>query len=135
MYITKKALRLMYFVGRLEHTGPLFKDLTILKLYDKVYLENCKFVSKSLKYDLPFVLNNRFSISTFSHDHFTRASSLGYLKVPFHNTKAYGRYSIITNSVYIWNYIQSQNKEVLLHTLSYNKLKDTLTKYFIKKYI
>ena len=46
----------MYYAGRIEQTGPLFKELlTILKSYDKIYLENCKFVNKSLKNDLPSV--------------------------------------------------------------------------------
>ena len=124
----------MYFAGRIEHTGPLFKDLMILKLYDKISLENCKFVNKSLKNELPSVLNNRFTLSALSHDHFTRASTIGYLIVPSYSIKTYGRYSIITNSVYIWNHLQSQHKDLLLHTLTFNQLKDTLTKYFIKNY-
>ena len=64
----KKSLRLMFFQRRNSHTGPLFKMSKILKSFDKTALENCIFISKSLKGLLPSIFNNwfKFSFDTLS---------------------------------------------------------------------
>ena len=48
----KKTLRLMFFLRRLAHPNPLFKDFNILKFYDKIALENFIFIHKSFKHQL-----------------------------------------------------------------------------------
>ena len=50
----------MFFQGRNSHTGSLFKDSKILKSLDKAGLENCIFISKSLKVLLLPVFNSWF---------------------------------------------------------------------------
>ena len=59
-----------FFQSRNCHTGPLFKMSKILKSFDKTALENCIFISKSLKGLLPSIFNNwfKFSFETHSHD-------------------------------------------------------------------
>ena len=133
--LQKKALRIMYFQERNAHTGPLFKDLGILKLFDKVSLENCKLISKSLRKELPAVLNNCFTLSSNVHNHYTRLSNLGLLNVPSHNTKTYGRYSVSVNAIYIWNYLQNQFTDLIFSNLTTNKLKEILKNYFINRYL
>ena len=80
--------------SRNSHRGPLFKVSKILKSFDKTALENCIFISKSLKGLLPSIFNNWFKFSFESHSHDTRWSNLGYLKIPSYHTKTYGRYSM-----------------------------------------
>ena len=99
--LQKKSLRLMFFQSRNSHTGPLFKMSKILKSFDKTVLENCIFISKSLKALLPSTFNSWFKFSFETHSHDTRWSNLGYLKVPCYHTKTYGRYSMFVNSIYL----------------------------------
>ena len=94
----------MFFQSRNSHTGPLFKVSKILKSYDKTALENCIFISKSLKGLLITGavidnFNNWFKFSFESHSHDTRWSNFGYLKIPSYRTKTYGRYSMFINAV------------------------------------
>ena len=124
----------MYFLKRNAHTGPLFKDSGILKLFDKTSLENCKLISKSLKKELPAVLNNLFTLTSNVHNHRTRLSNLGILNVPAHNTKTYGRYSVSVNAIYIWNHLQHQFNDFIFSNLTTNKLKEILKNYFINNY-
>ena len=51
--LQKKSLRIIYFLNHNAHTSPLFRDLNILKLSDKIALENCLFISKYFKKRLP----------------------------------------------------------------------------------
>ena len=71
IYYRKKSLRIMFFQSRDSHTGPLFKVSKILKSFDKTALENCIFISKSLKGLLPSIFNNWFKFSFGSHCHDT----------------------------------------------------------------
>ena len=45
--LQKKSLRIIYFLNHNAHTSPLFRDLNILKLPDKIALENCLFINIS----------------------------------------------------------------------------------------
>ena len=69
----------------------------ILKSFDKTALENCIFISKSIKGLLPTIFNNWFKFSFETHSHDTRWSNLGYLEIPSYHTKTYGRYSMFVN--------------------------------------
>ena len=80
--LQKKSLIIMFFQSRNSHTGPLSKVSKILKSFDKTALENCIFISKSLKGLLPSIFNNCFKFSFESHSHDKRWLNLGYLKIP-----------------------------------------------------
>ena len=111
----KKSLRIMFFQSRNSHTGHLCKVSKILKSFDKTVLENCIFISKSLKGSLPSIFNNWSNFFFESHSHDTRWSNLGYLKIPLHHTKTYGRYSMFVNSIYGWNHLQRCHQNVIFH--------------------
>ena len=132
--LQKKSLRIMFFRSRNSHTGPLFKVSKILKSFDKTALENCIFISKSLKGLLPSIFNKWFKFSFESHSHDTRWSNLGYLKIPSYHTKTYGRYSMFVNSIYVWNHLQSCHQNVIFHQLRANKLKEILIPFFLNRY-
>ena len=48
-FTQKKKQFTLFFLNRNAHTSPLFKNSEILKFSDKVALENCIFISKSLE--------------------------------------------------------------------------------------
>ena len=62
----------MFFQNRNRHTDPLFKVSKIRKSFAKTALDNCIFISKSLKALLPSIFNNWFKFSFGSHSHDTR---------------------------------------------------------------
>ena len=43
----------MFFLRRQAHTNPFLKDFNILEFHDKIALENCIFIHKSFKQQLP----------------------------------------------------------------------------------
>ena len=53
---------------------------------------------------LPTPSKNWFTLSTDSHTRSTRWSNLGYLKIPAHETKIYGRQSVNVRAIFICNY-------------------------------
>ena len=132
--LQKKAIRIINFEKRNAHTNPLFKKSKILKLLDKVMIENCIFINKSLKNLLPTIFQNWFSFSSDIHSYSTSSSSLGLLHIPSFNTNKYGRHSIITSAIYSWNHIQKQIKDLSLYTYKPNKLKALLSSYFLDLY-
>ena len=119
--LQKKSLRIMFFRSRNSHTGPLFEVSKILKSFDKTALENCIFISKTLKGLLPSIFNNWFKFSFESHSHDTRWSNFAYLKVPsYHTNGTHGRYSVFVNSIYVWNHLKSCHQNVIFHQLLFS---------------
>ena len=72
LHLLQKSLRITFFQSRNSHTYPLFKVSKILKAFDKIALENCIFISKSLKGLLLCIFNNWFKFPFESHPHVTR---------------------------------------------------------------
>ena len=133
IYLTKKALRLMFFLGRDAHTNPPFMDYNILRFHDKIALENSILIYKSFKHELPQPFNSRFGLSSNFHTHNTRWSNLGCLNAPSHKTKLYGRNSVCISVVFTCNYLQNLHKNILFHKLTTNSLKKLLTLHFFQK--
>ena len=132
--LQKKSLRIMFFQSRNSHTCPLFKISKILKFFDKTALDNCTFISKSWKELLPSIINNWFKFSFESHSNDTRWSNLGFLKIPSYYTKAYGRYSLFVNSIYVWNHLQSCHQNIIFHQLRANELIEILITFFLNRH-
>ena len=53
--LQKRALRIMNFKDQLFHSCPLFSSNNIVKLCDKITLENILFVSKSVNRQVPSI--------------------------------------------------------------------------------
>ena len=124
----------MSFECRNVHSNPLFFRHEIIKLPDKILMENCLFISKSVNFNLPSIFNHWFTFSSDSHNYETSSSSKGLLKVKTVNTKKYGREAMINNAISSWNNIQKIISSHVLCDLSYSKLKSLLAKYFLKTY-
>ena len=104
MVLQKKSLKIMHFLKRNAHTSNLFKNLNILKLPDKVSLENCILICKYFNQSLPKSFKNWFTPATDSHTHNTRWSNSCCLKIPSHKTKIYGRLDLkawLKNSIFL----------------------------------
>ena len=70
------------FLNLNAYTSPLFRDLNILKLSDKIALENCLFINKYFNKCLPTIFKNWFTLSSDFHTYNTRWSNLGCIVVP-----------------------------------------------------
>ena len=103
--LQKKALRIMSCKCRNAHSNPLLFRHEI-KLPDKIIMENCLFISKSIIFNLPPIFNHWFTFSSDSHNYETSSSSKGLLKVKTVNTKKYGREAMTNNAASSWNNIQ-----------------------------
>ena len=78
----------------------------MIKICNKIIMENCLFISKSINFNLPPIFNHWFTFSLDSHKYETSRSSRGLLKVKTVNTKKYGREAMTNNAVSSWNNIQ-----------------------------
>ena len=58
--LQKKALRIMNFQSRNSYSSPLFRSKHILKLKDKILIENILFINKFLK-NLPPIFKSWFT--------------------------------------------------------------------------
>ena len=54
----KQALRIINFKGRNAHSSPLFYHSKIIKISDKVKIENCLFIKKYTNTKLASVFTN-----------------------------------------------------------------------------
>ena len=73
----KNALRTIHPEGKYDHTSSLFSESKIIKLPDKIFIENCLFVSISLNNQLPEIFNNWFIFSSGTHRYETSCSEKG----------------------------------------------------------
>ena len=132
--LQKKAIRIINFQPRNSHTSHLFKQSSILKFQDKIFLENNLFISKSLSKLSPSVFNTWFSFSSDQLNYETSNSTQGNLTKLFYKTNKYGKYSITVSAVESWNRIQKQVKNILLKDLPANKTKTVVSSFYFKSY-
>ena len=108
--IQKKAARIIKdknnFIGDSyvkEHSGPLFKDLELLTVFDVFKCETLKFVYQSLKKSNPPQFHNFYSYSITTHD--TAAMRNRDLRTPTVRTTTYGLKSLKYVGALLWNSI------------------------------
>ena len=111
--LQKKALRIISFGCRNAYSNPLFYRHEIVKLHDKIIIENCLFIIESINFDVPSIFNNWFTFSSDSYRYETSCSLKEFSKVNNVNTKKYGSEALINSAISSWNDIQkhfSSNK-------------------------
>ena len=104
--LQKKVVRIISFECRNAHSYPLFDRHEIVKLHDKVIVENYLFIIKPINFDLPSIFNNWFTFSSDPHRYETSCSSKWFLKVNTANTKKYGTEALINSAISSWNDVQ-----------------------------
>ena len=77
--LQKKALRIINFKERNARSSPLFHYSKIIKIADKVNIENCLFINKYTNNKLPSIFTNWFTFSSTSHNYQTPFASKGNL--------------------------------------------------------
>ena len=126
--LQKKALRLINFRPRNFHTSSLYMRLNIIKLPNKIFLENCLLINKAINNFSPFLFDDWFTFASEVHRIETSSSTKGLLKIPIVNAKSYGKFSVKTSSVTSWNEIQKQTKHKSLSTFRPRQRKTSITK-------
>ena len=122
----------MNFKNQSFHPSPLFSSNNILKLGDKISLENILFISKSINRQIPSIFYDWFIFSGNLHRYETCWSVTNHLNIPTCQTQKYGRFSIRASAIYSWNYTQDMLKiNLSLKTLTPKSIKYFLTKYLI----
>ena len=74
--LQNKALRIMNFQFRDPHSSLLFKSNDILKLEDKIIIENMSFVSKSFNNLLPPICKSWFTLCSDDHNYQTVSATV-----------------------------------------------------------
>ena len=77
----QSALTLIHFKEHDAHTAPLFFKSKMVKLPDKIKIENCLFISKYVNNKLPPIFNSWFIFSSTSHHYETSLATRGPLKI------------------------------------------------------
>ena len=98
-HTAKKAPRIMSFEYRNAHSNPLLFIREIIKLLDKIIMENCLFINKFIRYKLPPIFNYWITSFSDSHNYETSSCSKGLFKVKTVNTKKYVREAMTNNAV------------------------------------
>ena len=132
--LKKKALRIMNFQSRDSHSSPLFRSNHILKLEDKILIENIIFIIKSLNNFLPPIFKSWFTFCSDVHNYVTVSSTSDKLFKPSDRTDSYGKNSITLGAINSWNKTQYQFSNLSLKSFSPSKIKSLLFKKCIGKY-
>ena len=132
--LQKKALRIMNFQSRDSHSSPLFKSNHILKLEDKILIENILFINKSLNNLLPPIFKNWFTFCSDVHNYQTVSSTSDKIFKQSYRTDSFGKNSITIGAINKWNKTQYQFRNMSLKTYSPSKIKSLLFKKCIENY-
>ena len=88
------------------HSSPLFHYSKIIKIADKVKIENCLFINKYTNNNLPSIFTNWFTFSSVSHNYQSSFPSEGSLQIPSVQTTSYGKNAFVYIVIKSWNDIQ-----------------------------
>ena len=100
--LQKKALRIMNFQSRDSHSSPIFKSNHILKLEDKIPIENILFINKSLNKLLPPIFKNWFTFCSDVTNYQTVSSTSDKIFKPSHRTDSFGKKLITIGAIKAW---------------------------------
>ena len=134
LVLQKKSLWIMHCLKRNVYTSVLFKTLNILKLSDKVSLQNCILICKYFNQSLLKKFKNWFALTILSYARNIRWSTSGCLTIPSHKTKIYVRHSVNRSAIYKWSYLQKFHTNILLYQLTLTKFKSLIKKLYTSNY-
>ena len=117
----------MHFKDQLFHSSPLSSLNNILKLGDRITLENIVFVRKCINRQVPSIFYDWFTFSGNLHSYETCWSVTNHLNIPTFRSPKYDHFGIRASAIRSWNYAQDMLKINLL--LKNSALKSI--KYFL----
>ena len=128
--LQNKAVKVLNFANFRDTVSPLYKTLKILKLSDRIRLQNFMYVLEDIKGILPPPLQNTFILSSTAHTYKTRSSIQHKIKIPTVKTTVYGIRSIKFQSCQDWNYFINYFKKNSLHVKRKSFCKNTISIFF-----
>ena len=136
LILHKQALRIMSFSDFRAHTFPLFLEFKLLQFFDFVKYLNIIFVFKlfNRKLPLPLLQTLEYKRLNDTDRHEVIRCKSGLLKIPEVTTVTYGNYSILYQSILVWNELQNFVSLDDLSTLALDRLKDLSKLYFLSSY-
>ena len=120
--------------SRDSHSSALFKSNHILKLEEKILIENILFITKSFNNLLPPIFKSWFIFCSDVHNYQTVSSTVNKISKPSYRTDSYGKNSITIGAIDSWNKTQHQFSDLSLKTYSSTKIKNLLFKKCIENY-
>ena len=111
--LKKKALN---FQSRDSHSSPLFRSSHILKLEDKILIENILFTNTSFNDLLTLIFKSWFTFCSDVHNYHTVSSTADKIFNPSYRADSYGKNSITIGSINSWNKTQHQFSNLSLIT-------------------
>ena len=99
--VQKKPLRIMNFQSRNSHSSPSlfrFRSNHILKLEDKIFIENILFISKSFNNLLPPFFKSWYTFCSDVHNYHTVSSTADEIFKPSYTTDSYGNTPIFDHA-------------------------------------
>ena len=115
---TVKKLSELWVLNAKIHIPTFYFKIWNIPL-DKTLIEKCFYVSKSIDFNLPSILNHSFTCSSDSNCYETSISSKVLLKIKTINAKKYGRETMTNNSIPSWHDLKKIIRSYVLRDLSY----------------
>ena len=98
-YILKKVIAILILSS---------SNQKMVKLHDKIKIENCLFISKYINNKLPSIFNSWFIFFSTYHNYETSFTTKGGLKIPTDTTTSYDKGTFISMATKTWHNIQSK---------------------------
>ena len=89
----------MNFQSRHSHSSPLFKSNHILKLENKILIENILFVNKSFNNHLPPIFKSWFTFCSDVRNYQTVSSTTDKLFKPSYRTDSFRKSSVTIGAI------------------------------------
>ena len=131
--LQNKAIRIITFSKRDEHSNPLYAKLKLLKIKDLVHFHNALFMFHYYHNQLPNAYVNFFQSVSSVHQYRTRlASKASYYTPPIRTN--YGKFSIKIMGSTVWNQIDEKLKNRSLKSFK-QKMKESLLETYSKHWM
>ncbi len=107
--LQKRAIRHLSHAAFRDHTGPLFRNLNLLKVNDIIRLNLATFAYKAWNGFLPNAFKNYIVSNRNIHNHNTRSARDAHY---YKNHTTVGMLSVQTRTIHVWNSLPDhiQNK-------------------------
>ena len=132
--LQRKVLRIMNFQPQNSQISPLFKKPSVLKFKNKINLENCILISKSINNLLPSLFSSSFRFSSDTLNYEKSLSSLANLHKTSYRTNIYVKNSVTVSAVESWSKGRNLLKNISLRRLSPMKIKLLISDEYFKNY-
>ena len=130
----KNTLRITNFQSRNSPSSQLFKSNLILKLEEKVLIENTVFINKSFNSFLSPIFKSWFTFCSDVHKYQTVSCTSDKIFKPSYRTDSFQKYSITIEAINSWNKNKNRVSNLSLRTYSPTKIKSLLSKKCIENH-